>query len=141
MSLGVIHRFLVAVLALTTMIAPHRELAAVIAARSHSTASLQSPSVAGQWQFTNDDGTYEERLELTVNGDQIRGTLEGYEHGYFSRRTKNTASFRVEGTARNGRVTGRLIDATSGAGRDVELSRRGAYLVLRSGGRTTGYAR
>ena len=116
---------------------------AATAARPHTPAeaSFQSPSVAGQWQFKNDDGTYEERLELTVTGDQLRGTLEAYEHGYFSRRTTNTASLRIEGTVRNGRVTGRLIDASSGTGRDAEFSRRGAYLVLRSGGRTTGYAR
>ena len=92
-------------------------------------------------EYRVDDGTYEEQLELTTSGDQVRGTLNAYEHGYFSGRTKLTASLRIVGTVHDGRGSVKLVDESSGGAHEVQISRRGAYLVLGTPGHFTGYAR
>jgi hypothetical protein len=112
-----------------------------IAAFLLTMASFQSPDLSGRWEFKVDDGTYEERLELVVSGDQIRGTLAAFKHGYFSRNSTAAGSFRVEGRVQNGRASARMIDVSDGSAHDVEIARRGAYLLLRLPGRVVGYAR
>ena len=44
----------------------------------------------------------QERLELAVVGDPVRGTIVGYRHGYSSRRTTTEAIVQVE-TSRGGK--------------------------------------
>jgi hypothetical protein len=102
---------------------------------------FQGTDLSGKWEFKVDDGTYEERLDLTVSGNQLRGTLTAFNHGYFSRRSTEAGSFRVEGTVQNGRAAARMIDVSNGSSRDVDITRRGAYLLLRLPGRVVGYAR
>jgi hypothetical protein len=104
-------------------------------------AAPQTGDLSGRWEFKVDDGTYEERLDLTVSGDQLRGTLAAFKNGYFSRRSTEAGSFRVEGRVKNGSAAARLIDLSDGSARDVEIARRGAYLVLRLPGRVVGYGR
>src|SRR5690242_9495835 len=70
--------------------------------RAGATASgrlfaVQAGDFAGHWEYRVDDGTYEERLDLRVSGDQVTGTLEAFEHGYFSGRTTSKGLFRVQG--------------------------------------------
>jgi hypothetical protein len=89
----------------------------------------------------SDDGTSEEVVELSVTGDRVRGAIESYEHGYFSKRTKLTSSLQAEGTLRDGRLQLRLADASTGNTVDAQAWRRGAYLVLRIRGQEYGYAR
>ena len=103
--------------------------------------AVQAADFAGHWEYRVDDGTYEERLDLRVSGDQISGTLEAFEHGYFSGRTTSKGLFRVQGTVRDGRLDARLVESSSGSAQTATLSRRGAYLVLTTGGRAVGYAR
>ena len=102
---------------------------------------FQGTELSGKWEFKVDDGTYDERLDLSVSGNQLRGTLIAFNHGYFSRRSTEAGSFRVEGTVQNGRAAARMIDVSNGSSRDVEITRRGAYLLLRLPGRVVGYAR
>src|SRR4029079_13111968 len=111
------------------------------AALVFAVSSFQSADLSGKWEFKVDDGTYEEQLELVVNGDQIRGTLDAFKHGYFSRRSTAAGSFRVEGRIRDGRASARMIDVSDGSAHDVEIARRGAYLVLRLPGKVVAYAR
>jgi hypothetical protein len=106
-----------------------------------SRVAAQAADFAGHWEYRVDDGTYEERLDLRVSGDQVTGTLEGFEHGYFSGRTTSKGVFRVQGTVRDGRLEARLVESSSGNAQSAMLSRRGAYLVLTTGGRAVGYAR
>jgi hypothetical protein len=122
-------------------------LTAALAANTGSVAagpehySAQASDISGRWEYRVDDGTYEEQLELTTSGDQVRGTLNAYEHGYFSGRTKLTASLRIVGTVHDGRGSVKLVDESSGGAHEVQISRRGAYLVLGTPGHFTGYAR
>ncbi len=103
--------------------------------------TTQGADFSGKWEFRVDDGTYEERLELTSSGDRVHGTLNAYQHGYFSGRTTNAGSFRIDGSARDGRGTVTLTDQSSGATREMQISRRGAYLLLGAPGHIVGYAR
>jgi hypothetical protein len=96
---------------------------------------------SGIWEFVTDDGTYQERIELAVVGDRVRGTLVGYRHGYYSRRTTTEVMVQVEGTVQGDRVALRLIDPSSGNGVDAQASRRGPYLIVRGSASSGAYAR
>lgn len=111
------------------------------AALTEGQPAAQAADFAGHWEYRVDDGTYEERLDLRARDDQITGTLEAFEHGYFSGRTTSKGLFRVQGTMRGGRLEVRLVESSSGNAHTATLSRRGVYLVLTSGGRGVGYAR
>lgn len=95
----------------------------------------------GAWEFVSDDGTTGERLELSVTDDRVRGQLTAYRRGYFSGRTTTDASLRIEGVLRGDRLDLRLSDPSTGNTITAQATRRDAYLVLRSAGRETGYAR
>jgi hypothetical protein len=103
--------------------------------------ATRAADLSGVWEFVTDDGTYQERLELAVAGDRVRGTLVGYRHGYYSRRTTTEAMVQVEGTIQGDRVALRLIDPNSGNGVDAQASRRGPYLIIRRAGNMGAYAR
>ena len=108
-------------------------------------AAMPAPAVDpfdGIWEFTSDDGTYRERLELEVQGQQVRGTFTALRHGYFSGRTQKDAELRVEGAVRDagGRLELTLVDPASGSSANAMARRRGDYLILSGGGRETGYA-
>lgn len=96
---------------------------------------------SGAWEFTTDDNTYTERLELTISSGRVRGSFTALRRGYFSNRVSTEAELRVEGAAHDGRLDLRMIDPSSGNAVSAQARRRGAYLVLRGGGRETGYAR
>jgi hypothetical protein len=123
--------FALAVLAAIVLATP------AAAQRGASTAS----DFAGEWEFTTDDGTYSERLELVASGDRVRGRLAAYKTGYYTKRTTQEGEVRVEGTVQGNRLALRLIDPTSGNSVEAQASKRGPYLILTGAGRSGAYAR
>jgi hypothetical protein len=104
-------------------------------------SSASARDFAGRWESVSDDGTTQEVVELIVTGDQARGVVNTYEHGYFSKTTKLTSSMAAEGAFRDGRLQLRLADASTGNTVAAQAFRRSAYLVLRIGSQEYGYAR
>jgi hypothetical protein len=90
-------------------------LALLLAGLAARAEALLRDDFAGAWQFKADDGTYEERVELSISGDQVRGTLASFKHGYFSNRSTQESSFRIEGSgARGARLSVHLVDESNG---------------------------
>jgi hypothetical protein len=106
-----------------------------------SREAIAPEQYAGSWEFNSDDGTYKERLELNVSGTAVGGTLTGVSRGYFSGRTTIDAALQLDGVARGDRLDLRMLNPANGAVVEVTARRRGSYLILRQGGRETGYAR
>jgi hypothetical protein len=97
---------------------------------------------AGEWEFTSDDGTSGEQVELAISGRTIRGSVTHLSRGYFSRRTTVDYQLQVIGNFSGGGFELDMRDPNDGWTGKGTLRLRGEFLVLLRGENEIGwYAR
>jgi hypothetical protein len=109
--------------------------------RSRPSNAVPDSAFAGAWEFASDDGTYGERIELSVSGGNAQGSLAAVRHGYFSGRNTSAGTLDIQGAVRDGQLELQMTDPSSGSVSQARGRRRGAYLIMHIGQRDIGYAR